>query len=49
MDEGQIHRPYTVKPHIVLFDTAQLADDWERIKEGGGPKVNKWDRLLNND
>jgi hypothetical protein len=27
-----VRRPYRVRPHIVLFGTTELAQDWERIK-----------------
>ncbi|MBC8049450.1 MAG: hypothetical protein H7X92_04790 [Chitinophagales bacterium] len=32
VDEGLVHRPYRVRKHVVLFDAARLAEDWDKIK-----------------
>jgi hypothetical protein len=31
--EGKVHRPYRCGRTIVLFDAANLAADWDRMKE----------------
>lgn len=54
VDEGLIHRPYLLKKRVVLFDAAQLADDWDRIKSNVRPEENAvedegrsiWDKLI---
>jgi hypothetical protein len=54
VEDGIVHRPYRVRPHIILFDTVELAQDWERIKgtasEGPASNTasgrNPWDGVL---
>jgi hypothetical protein len=54
VEDGIVHRPYRVRPHIVLFDTIELGQDWERIKgsasEDPAPNAasrrNPWDDVL---
>jgi hypothetical protein len=54
VEDGVVHRPYRVRPHIVLFDAVELAHDWERIKgaaaemqaPGVASKRNPWDEVL---
>ncbi len=33
VDEGKVHKPFTVRKRVVLYDAATLASDWERLKE----------------
>jgi hypothetical protein len=51
--EGRVHRPYTVKGNVVLFDVARLQDDWERLKRNTAATdaeeddgENPWDVVL---
>jgi hypothetical protein len=54
VEDGIVHRPYRVRPRIVLFDTIELAQNWERIKDAAseGPaseaasRRNPWDCVL---
>jgi hypothetical protein len=49
-----VHRPYRVRPYIVLFDTIELAQNWERIKgaaaerqaPGAVSQCDPWDEVM---
>jgi hypothetical protein len=54
IEDGVVHRPYRVRPHIVLFDAIELAQHWERIKGTAFERPasntasgrNPWDEVL---
>lgn len=53
VSEGKVHKPYRVRKNVVLFDAAELALDWERMKAEAMPSIepeaelnNLWDFLL---